>query len=90
MDAPERNEDAPPEKRAGNPLMVILGLCGAFYYGGKLSGLFRLDREAENVLDLLLIGGLVLTFLVTTFLRQDTGTSDQTAEIRETTHDDHC
>jgi hypothetical protein len=87
MDAQERNE-ASTEKKAGNPLLVIVALCGALYYGGKMAGLFRLDRDAEGVLDLLLIGGLVLIFVTTTLLRKESNTAEPTA-IREDSNDDH-
>jgi hypothetical protein len=87
MDAQERNE-ASTEKKAGNPLLVIVALCGALYYAGKMGGLFRLDRDAEGVLDLILIGSLVLIFVTTTLLRKESNTSEPTA-IRENSNDDH-
>jgi hypothetical protein len=87
MDTQERNE-ASTEKKAGNPLLVIVALCGALYYGGKMAGLFRLDRDAEGVLDLILIGGLVLIFVTTTLRRKESNTSEPTA-IRENSNDDH-
>jgi hypothetical protein len=88
MDPQQRSEPSTSEKKAGNPLLIIVALCGALYYAGKLGGLFRLDRDAEGVLDLLLIGGLVLIF-VTTALRKNSNSSDQTKAIREDSNDDH-
>jgi hypothetical protein len=88
MDAQERNQATSPEKKTGNPLLVIVALCGALYYVGKLSGLFCLDRDAEGVLDLILIGSLVLIFVTTTLLRKESNSSEPTA-IREDSNDDH-
>jgi hypothetical protein len=88
MDTRQKDE-ATPEKKTGNPLLVILALCGALYYGGKLSGLFRLDRDAENVLDLILIGGLVLVFVFTQLLRNNYHSSEHATAIPEDSNDEH-
>jgi hypothetical protein len=88
MNTQQRNETSTTKKKAGNPLLIIVALCGALYYGGKMAGLFRLDRDAEGVLDLILIGGLVLIFVATTLRRKESNTSEPTA-IREDSNDDH-
>jgi hypothetical protein len=89
VDTRQKDETATPEKKTGNPLLVILALCGALYYGGKLSGLFRLDRDAENVLDLVLIGGLVLVFVISQLLRSSSHSSDHATEIPEDSNNEH-
>ena len=89
MDTQQRDETATPGKKTGNPLLVILALCGAFYYGGKLSGLFRLHRDAENVLDLVLIGGLVMVFVLTQLLRKNSHSTDSATKNPEDSNNEY-
>lgn len=89
MDTQKREETATPEKKTGTPLLVILALCGALYYGGKMSGLFRLHRDAENVLDLVLIGGLVIVFVLTQLLRNNSHSSDSATKNPEDSNNEH-
>ena len=89
MDTRQTDETAIPEKKTGNPLLVILALCGALYYGGKLSGIFRLGRDAENVLDLVLIGVLVLVFVLTQLLRKNSPSSDSATKNPEDSNNEY-
>lgn len=89
MDTRQKDETAIPEKKTGNPLLVTLALGGALYYGGKLSGLFRLERDAENVLDLVLIGSFLLVFVFTQLVRNKSHSSEHAAATPEDSNDNH-